>query len=89
MVAFYASPLCAVALGWNLGIIGMFNRSFSEFFLAPLLCMFLCAFTSYRKAFDGAESVARLGLLLSDTAVSQRNALKELVSVGEARSPAA
>ena len=40
-------PLCAVVLGWNLGIIGMFNRSFSEFFLAPLLCMFLCAFTSY------------------------------------------
>ena len=47
LVAFYASPLCAVELGWNLGIIGMFNRSFSEFFLAPLLCMFLCAFTSY------------------------------------------
>ena len=48
LVAFYASPLCAVVLGWNPGIIGMFNRSFSEFFLlAPLLCMFLCAFTSY------------------------------------------
>ena len=31
----------------------------------------------------------RLGLMQSDTAVSQRNALKELFSVGEARSPAA
>ena len=30
---------------------------------------------------DGAESVARLGLLLSDIAVSQRNALKELVQL--------
>jgi len=47
LVAFYVSLLCAVVLGWNLGIIGVFNRSFSEFFLAPLLCMFLGALTSY------------------------------------------
>merc|ERR1712136_597109 len=47
LVAFYVSLLCAVVLGWNLGITGVFNRSFSEFFLAPLLCMFLGALTSY------------------------------------------
>ena len=36
---------------------------------------------SRRKGFDGAEPVARLGLLLSDTAASHGNALKELLQL--------
>ena len=45
------------------------------------LCSLSGAVVSSRKGFDGAEPVARLGLLLSDTAASQRNALKELVQL--------
>ena len=45
------------------------------------MCSLSGAVVSSRKGFDGAEPVARLGLLLSDTAASYGDALKELLQL--------
>jgi len=47
LVGFYVASLVALGLGYEMDIIGFYNRSWQEVIVGPLLCLALACLTSY------------------------------------------